>query len=356
MISDPTEKEAFRVFDVLLRFRATPARGGATYGAVAVLSDTPRAHIMLDGGIVGRTLEGTATVLRNVRVGDRELRVSDLSGREARSVVRVAAEKTTEVSLNLMRPSTVPDNGLVPLGANAQGHQEYWRPRDGAPVVAIPAGEFLMGSPDGEGEPEEHPQRKVYLPAYLIDKTEVTWGQYGMFSKSTGTPLPEAPLWGRPDDYPVTSVTWAEAAAFCEWAGGRLPSEAEWEKAARGTDGRRYPWGDEWDPDRCNTRDGGPHRPRGVSTFPSCVSPYGTLDMVGGVWEFCQDWYDPGYYASAPARDPRGPGAGQQRVHRGGSWLEPNLSTRPAYRHSTDPTWRNPRHGFRCAQDLPGPR
>jgi formylglycine-generating enzyme required for sulfatase activity len=356
LIADQKEKDAFRAYDVVLRFRASTAgKAPATaFGKVSVLSDTPRADILLDGGIVARTSDGAQTLLENVLAGDRELRVRDFSGREARKVVRVPTGGTVQVTLEVRAPSRpVLGNGLVGLGANPQGQQEYWRPKDGAPVVRIPAGKFLMGSPEGEGELAEHPQREVFVTDYLIDKTEVSWGQYKKFSKATGTPLPEAPLWDRPDDYPVTAVTWAEATAFCEWAGGRLPSEAEWEKAARGTDGRRYPFGDDWDPDRCNTRDGGPHRPKGVSVFPGCMSPYGTLDMAGSLWEFCQDWFDPKYYESGPNRDPKGPASGRTRVVRGGSWLDPNLSARTANRQGRDPTWRNVLHGFRCIQDVP---
>lgn len=354
LIADEKERDAFGVHDVLLRFRALShaRRRPVHYGQISVLSDTPRADILLDGGIVGRTAEGTPTLLNNVLAGERELKVRDLSGREARERVRVPADKRVGVTLNLRAPSPpVLDNGLVSLGTNAQGQEEYWRPKDGAPVVKIPAGEFLMGSLDGEGEPAEHPQRKIYVSTYLIDKTEVTWGQYNKFPRATGTPLLEPPLWGPADDYPATAVTWDEAAAFCEWVGGRLPTEAEWEKAARGTDGRRYSWGDKWDPDRCNTRDGGPHRPRGVGAFPRCVSPYGVLDMGGSVWEFCQDWYEERSYDTGPTRDPRGPASGRLRVLRGGSWMEPSTSTRPASRQGRDPSWRNHRHGFRCVQE-----
>jgi formylglycine-generating enzyme len=355
--SDQKEKNAFRIHDVLLRIEASTA--GTTpvtaYGEISVLSDTPRADILLDGGVVARTSDEGATRLENVLAGERELRIRDLSGREARKPVRVARERTAEVTLKLRTPSSAQgsEDSLVPLGKNPQGFDEYWRSKDGALLVRIPEGEFRMGSAEGEGEPNEHPQRKVYVSPYLIDKAEVTWGQYEKFSKATGTPLPEPPLWGMLDDYPVTAVIWSEAAAFCEWVGGRLPSEAEWEKAARGEDGRRYPWGEDWDPDRCNTRDGGPHRPRGVGVFPGCVSPYGALDMCGSVWEYCLDWYEEKYYETSPTRDPRGPGSGQLRVLRGGSWLEPSISTRPALRRGTDPLWRNTRHGFRCAQDAP---
>jgi formylglycine-generating enzyme required for sulfatase activity len=354
MISDQKESGAFRAHDVLLRVTASTPTRTATFGEVSLVSDTPRADILLDGGVVARTLEGTPTLLENVPVGERELRVRDFSGHEARQVVRVRAEKPVQVMLNLRQP--VPsgaEKNLVPLGKNTEGYEEYWRTKDGAPVVKVPAEEFLMGSAEREPDSGEHPPHKVTLSSYLIDKTEVTWGQYAKFSKASGTPLPEAPLWGTPDDYPVTAVTWPEAAAFCEWVGGRLPTEAEWEKAARGTDERRYPYGNEFDPDRCNTRDGGPHRPREVGAFPGCVSPYGVLDMSGGVWEFCHDWYqDKPDLSTATARDPKGPASGERRVIRGASWLNPDLWARTTFRQGTEPTWRDVLHGFRCVQEV----
>lgn len=356
LIADQKEKDAFRVYDVVLRFRASIAgkEPATAYGEVSVLSDTPRADILLDGGVVARTSDEAPTSVKNVLAGQHELRVRDFSGREARAVVRVPKDRSLDVHLNL-RESIQPNvgNGLIPLGTNPQGYEEYWRSKDGAAVVKIPASEFLMGSAGSEGDPPERPQKKISVSAYLIDKTEVTWGQYVKFAMASGATRPEAPLWGTPDDYPVTAVTWAESTAFCEWVGGRLPSEAEWEKAARGTDGRRYPFGDDWEPDRCNTRDGGPHRPKGVGVFPGCMSPYGTLDMAGSLWEFCQDWFDPKYYESGPNRDPKGPDSGRTRVVRGGSWLDPSLSARSANRQGRDPTWRNVLNGFRCAQDVP---
>ena len=355
LLADEGERNAFQAYDVLLRIRGAAAGESAvaSYGEVSIRSDTPRADILLDGGLVARTSEAP-TLVKNVVTGQREVRVRDSSGREARKVVRVFRNRRIAVTLNLRKPAqpSLP-GGLVSLGTNPEGAREYWRSKDGVSVVEIPGGEFLMGSAADEGEPPEHPQRRVFLSPYLIDKTETSWGQYRKFATATGRPLPETPVWGTPDDYPVTAVTWSEASEFCNWVGGRLPTEAEWEKAARGTDGRRYPWGDEWDPTRCNTRDGGPHRPEGVGAFPGCVSPYGVLDMIGGVWEFCEDWFDEKYYEAGPTRDPRGPASGQLRVIRGGSWLESSQTARPALRRGTDPPWRYVRHGFRCAQDAP---
>ncbi len=108
--------------------------------------------------------------------------------------------------------------------------------------LRVPEGEFLMGSAEGKGEPTEHSQRRVFVSEFLMDKTEVTWRQFRKFVEATGAKSPPEPLWGTPDDYAVSNVLFNEAKEYCEWVGGRLPTEAEWEKAARGTDGRKYPW------------------------------------------------------------------------------------------------------------------
>lgn len=198
--------------------------------------------------------------------------------------------------------------------------------------MLVPAGEFLMGSAssDSAAASDEKPQHKVYLDAYLIDRTPVT---NAMYAKCVAAGACRPP-WGsgsaersqyygdpRYADYPVIYVSWEDAQAYCKWAGGRLPTEAEWEKAARGTDGRLYPWGNEPpDAQRCNfnekSRDTTP-----VGAYPAGASPYGVLDMAGNVWEWMADWYDEKYYASAPMRNPQGPSSGKLRVMRGGCWM-----------------------------------
>jgi formylglycine-generating enzyme required for sulfatase activity len=218
-------------------------------------------------------------------------------------------------------------------------------------VVRIPAGEFLMGSPEGQGEPDERPQHRVYVSEFLIDKTEITWRQFRKFAEAKGSPLPPAPAWGTPDDYPAAFVLWEEAQSYCEWVGGRLPTEAEWEKAARGTDGRKYSWGNEWEPQRCNSISGGLHRPESVGSYPGCVSPYGVLDMPGSMWEWCADRNGESYYAESPSRNPKGPTSGRLRVMRGGAWMSQPLWLRAAYRFKASPSSRNNDHGFRCAHD-----
>jgi formylglycine-generating enzyme required for sulfatase activity len=326
----------------------------ASYGTVSVSADVPGAKVLLDGGLVGRIAEGSPILVKNVLAGTREIRVRDLSGREALRQVFVEGDQTVEVALRVLNLTTVgPENDLVPVGKNPQGHEEYWRVKDGAVIVRVPAGEFLMGSPEGEGEPDERPQHRVYTSEFWIDKTEVTSRQFQKFAKATGSQLPRAPVWGIRDDYPASFIVWDEALAYCEWVGGRLPTEAEWEKAARGTDGRRYSWGNEWDPQRCNSISGGLHRLESLGSYPGCVSPFGVLDLPGSLKEWCSDWYGESYYADSPSRNPKGPTSGRLRVMRGGGWMSQPTWLRAAYRFKRSPISRNVDHGFRCVHDEP---
>ena len=195
-----------------------------------------------------------------------------------------------------------------------------------AEMILIPAGEFIMGSPEGEGDANEHPQHPVFLNAFYIDKYEVTNALYKQFMSATGH---IAPLFWDDEEYnhpnqPVVRVTWHDAVAYAEWAGKRLPTEAEWEKAARGTDGRIYPWGNEWDSSKCNSGVSGDgyEYTAPVGSFPAGASPYGVMDMAGNVWEWCADWYDKDYYSSQSSQqNPKGPDSGTYRVLRGGSWV-----------------------------------
>ncbi|MHC9539639.1 MAG: SUMF1/EgtB/PvdO family nonheme iron enzyme [Vulcanimicrobiota bacterium] len=235
---------------------------------------------------------------------------------------------------------------------------------DGADMVLIPAGEFQMGNPEGQGSDDERPQHRVYLDAFYIYKYQVTNGQFTRFVKETGYNAEGE--WMRyaksgRENHPVVNVTWNDAAAYCKWAGGKLPTEAQWEKAARGTDGRMYPWGNTWDGNRCNWDKGpkvagiaymsGGRGTAPVGSFPSGVSPYGVHDMAGNVWEWCSDWYDESYYQSSPSRNPEGPGRGSSRVLRGGSWYNDDTDgIRCAVRGRITPDYWNYNYGFRVCR------
>ncbi|MDQ7825175.1 MAG: formylglycine-generating enzyme family protein [Candidatus Eremiobacteraeota bacterium] len=207
-------------------------------------------------------------------------------------------------------------------------------PKDGAAMILIAAGDFLMGSPEHKGDSIEKPQHRVYLDAYYISKYEVTNGQFRRFISESGYDAEgswkDYALEGR-DTHPVVCVTWNDAKAYCEWAGGSLPTEAQWEKAARGVDGRVWPWGNKWDGTECNWGKGPKvagkadiWKGRGtapVGSFPAGVSPCGVHDMAGNVAEWCGDWFSERYYLESPSDNPGGPASGQTRVIRFGNWF-----------------------------------
>jgi sulfatase modifying factor 1 len=353
LIASQRETDEFGVRELLLKLRAKAvgSRPKVDYGELAITADVPRAEIFLDGGLVGRTSSDGPVVLGAVRVGEREVIVQDASGREARAVTQVEKGRRASVSLALMKGAPASADGLRTLARNPQGGQEFWREKDGAIVVRIPGGEFQMGSPESEGEPSEHPPHAVRVDGFLLDKTEVTWGQYKRFMAASGRAPPKTPIWGTPEAFPASSITWDEARAFCSWAGGRLPTEAEWERAARGADARRFPWGNTFDPWRCNTRDGGPHAPTPAGAYPDCVGPDGVLDLAGSVSEWCSDWYVDGYAAKDLAENPKGPETGTRRAMRGGGWMSSSFAVRAPSRLGVDPAWPGPMQGFRCAAD-----
>jgi iron(II)-dependent oxidoreductase len=242
--------------------------------------------------------------------------------------------------------------------------------------VLIPAGWFTMGSNkkiDRVAYRAEMPQRQVYLDAFEIDKYEVTALEYLRFVVATDRPpLPDWKYDGgnfqeSMSHHPVMHVSWHDADAYCRWAGKRLPSEAEWEKAARGSDGRIYPWGNT--PaglTRANfgrTGASGPvrDRPERLLLYPPIISvdkyengesPYGVGQMAGNVAEWVNDWYEPEYYRTAPDRNPQGPSTGSHRAFRGGGWIDSTPTVRTAQRNGTAPETAANWLGFRCAADV----
>jgi eukaryotic-like serine/threonine-protein kinase len=235
------------------------------------------------------------------------------------------------------------------------------RPQDSMTMLYVPEGEFTMGY--SEGRLDERPTHSVYLDAFWIDKTEVTAGQYAFCAgagKCRGSKLLQPS-----EDSPMVNVAWRDANAYCSYVGARLPTEAEWEKAARGTDGRIYPWGNDMDKSRLVQFTWDNKMPA-VGGFPEGASPYGALDMAGGAFEWVSDWYLSSYYTESPDKNPQGPSSGEMHVIRGG-WSEWCPSTyichlNPTYsstfrngtgyygRGGAGPAWvYYPGAGFRCA-------
>jgi formylglycine-generating enzyme required for sulfatase activity len=233
-----------------------------------------------------------------------------------------------------------------------------------ASIILVPPGNFIMGS--YKGHADETPIHTVYLDAFYIDKYEVTNALYKSCVDANVCIFPQfdnsysrQTYYGdsRYDQYPVIGVTWEMAKAYCEWRKARLPTEAEWEKAARGTDGHMYPWGESIDPSRANYNDNSDPNYVGdtskVDAYSSGVSPYGLFDMAGNVWEWVADIYDANYYASLtlPIANPLGPTSGLYRVIKGGSWDSNGFDLRSARRNFNDPSKANVYLGFRCARN-----
>lgn len=224
---------------------------------------------------------------------------------------------------------------------------------DGATMVFVPAGEFPMGSDETDrvADPDERPQHFPILEAYWLDQMEVTNAMYARCVEVGGCTAPmHSPHYEAPEyaDHPVAGVTWFQAGEYCQWAGRRLPTEAEWEKAARGDAGRLYPWGNAApDPTLLNFANQVGDTSV-VGSYPAGASPYGALDMAGNVWEWVSDGYDPNYYAQAPATNPPGGTSANRRVVRGGAWGTDARAVRSANRFWAFPG-RNDTDGFRCA-------
>ena len=234
---------------------------------------------------------------------------------------------------------------------------------DPVPMLTIPAGEFLMGSVQGTARTDEWPQRSVYLDAFAIDQVEVTNQRYLAFVTTTGHRNPPNPYGDGAlvsvtgiEHLPVVQITWYDAKTYCSWAKKRLPTEAEWEKAARGTDGRLFPWGNEPATSRRANFDRewqGEKTLHAVGSLPGGDSPYGVKDMAGNAREWVQDWYDPEYYGHAQDRNPQGPDKkGVVRSIRGGSWHSPVSDITTTARGRGGFALQTHGTGFRCARGL----
>ena len=265
--------------------------------------------------------------------------------------------------------------------AGTEVGQEEKNPTDNAEMVWIPDGTFTMGSAAGVGEADEHPAHQVKLSGYWIYKYDVTVAQYRAFSATTGHKLPEWPGeydswkgktgWDDPalQQHPIVNVTWYDAKAYADWAGVTLPTEAQWEYAARGPQGRNYPWGgtaikgdntNGWDATKCANYENTAQVNKStwqVGSFPAGASWCGAQDMAGYAWQWCGDWF--GDYAAIAVTNPTGPATGDRRVQRGGSWMCDKDVIRSSVRYSDIPDYFYNSYGycvgFRCASLSPGP-
>jgi len=251
-----------------------------------------------------------------------------------------------------------PEKMPVPGENNTSTYPSDFVDDFGIAMVNVPAGTFTMGSNDAASSGEK-PAHSVYLDAYAIDKYEVTNRLY-KFCVDAGVCPPllwlssdtRSNYYGNPefDEYPVVNVDWNMAKAYCEWRGARLPTEAEWEKAARGTDGRTYPWGNDAPNKNLLNYNQETGNTTKVGSYEAGRSFYGAYDMAGNVMEWVNDWYDEAYYQDSPLSNPLGPDTGQYKVLRGGSWATLDFDARSWSRRRYDPSSPNYINGFRCAR------
>jgi len=252
--------------------------------------------------------------------------------------------------------------------------EENWDPfTEGLTMLYIPAGDFLMGSPKlSAASYDERPQRKIFLDGFWIDRTEVTNEKFVVFLNEMGNQKQGRATWldagseyariqqqdgkwqveAGYERHPVVEVSWFGASSYCQWAGMRLPTEAEWEKAARGVDERTFPWGEMIDCTLANYK-GCLNTTARVGSSPMGASPYGVLDMAGNSIEWVADWY--AYYPASAQVNPSGPFGGEKRIARGGSWASyASYLIRTAQRNPFDADYASSTLGFRCVRDFDG--
>jgi len=359
-------------------------KAGPPGGSLAVTSKIPGVEVWLGDRKIGETTAGGTPLVTDLPAGTYRLMARKPGHRDWERTVEVAADQRLNVA----------------IGFEELGLPNEIRSEDGAEMVLIPEGSFWMGNTqegmkplheyctrrpkdpackDGGYEREELPRQRVTLDAFYIDRLEVTNALFEKFVRLTGHRTlaetrgdgsvwlekdggwqrvqvtnagwrsPTGPGSSAEPTHPVVQVAWQDASAYCAWAGKRLPTEAEWEKAARGVVWRRYPWGDVWDPSRANG-DRTIKRTTPVGSYPQGASPYGVQDMAGNAYEWVADWYDEGYYRYSPSRNPPGPSSGRLRVARGGSWLAPAVLLETTRRLAIGPSYSSNFLGFRCAK------
>jgi formylglycine-generating enzyme required for sulfatase activity len=286
------------------------------------------------------------------------------------------APKPTAISLPTAAPTAANNAAQQANGGKAGDTQSS--STDAMPMAFIPNGSFYMGGVDTDAQPDEKPAHNVTMSGFWMDKLEVTNGMYTLCVKAGKCKPPREfksstrkSYFNNPDftDFPVIQVSWGDADNYCKWAGRRLPTEAEWEYAARGSaDYRRFPWGEQSPDNTLANYDYGVRDTAKVGSYPAGASPFGILDLAGNVWEWVADYYDPKYYEGMPSQNPAGPsvavGQGLRRVLRGGSWVEGFKDTRVSNRgYGASPDLSadsksekykgeaNNHTGFRCASN-----
>ncbi len=281
------------------------------------------------------------------------------TGVKNRAAVVATYTPTTEPTGTLTHIPEKTSTPMVTLTPTTQAGATRARETDGMIEIYIPAGEFLMGADvtDPIAWSDEKPQHTVYLDAYWIDQHEVTNGQYALCVAAGSCTAPQdfSSCFqmnyysdSSYENFPVINVDWHQVCAFCAWVGGSLPTEAQWEKAARGTQGSLYPWGYTAPTASLLNYDNHVGDATIVCSYPDGNSPYGLCDMAGNVWEWVNDWYDNGYYASSPLSNPFGPADGENRVLRGGSWVSQSQDVRTCFRLGSNPSGWDCGFGFRC--------
>jgi formylglycine-generating enzyme required for sulfatase activity len=306
--------------------------------------------------------------------------LSSMGGDRAIAILKKALELKDLVLANAAY------NALESLGATAgiERPKQEKTPaiikidKDDSQMVLIPEGNFIYGSreDDKDARSNEKPQQTIYLPSFYMDVYPVTNRQYCLFLNDVKPDKKALKEWidlsgkyaqekcrivkkgsdyivnSGYDAHPVIYVTWYGAAAYAKWSGKRLPYEVEWEKAARGTDGRKYPWGQKFDSKFCNSSKSGIGHTTPVTSYPAGKSPYGCFDMAGNVLEWCADWFSDNNDKSGPERGLKGPLDGSVRVFRGGSWYDDAAYVRCAFRYGYAPADRSYDLGLRLCQDI----